>query len=424
MNYSERDSVAVWHPYTQMHLAEPATPIVRAEGAYLYNTEGQPIVDAISSWWVNIHGHGHPYIAEKVYQQIKTLDHVLFAGFTHPTAIELAERLLTILPTNQRKIFYSDNGSTAVEVALKMCVQYWHNLGKLKHRVIYFEGAYHGDTFGAMASSARSAFTKPFQSMFFDTTALPLPNATNFSKVVELLTSTLAQGDVSCFLFEPLVQGAGGFRFYDGVHLSELIHICRSHDVLTIADEVMTGFGRTGSLFATNSLTDSPDIICLSKGITGGVMPLAVTSCTQHVYDAFLSEDRNKAFFHGHSYTANPVACAAACASLDLLETATSMEQRSGLSMYLLNAALRLKDRHGLSNVRCLGNIFAADMVNDQQTSYFNTMGPQIAKFFLQRGVLIRPLGNIFYLMPPYCINTSQLNHIFDVLEEFLIHAK
>lgn len=420
MTLRERDAAAIWHPYTQMKLARYSIPIVRAEGVYLYDADGRPLIDAVSSWWVNLHGHGHPYIAEKVYQQLKTLDHVIFAGVTHPVAIEFAERLLAVLPANQSKIFYSDNGSTAVEVALKMAIQYWHNHGCEKKRIIYLEGAYHGDTFGAMASSARSAFTRPFQAMLFETFTLPLPNAENIQEVIFQLESALQTGDIAAFIFEPMVQGVAGFRFYGAEYLDKLLQICRAYKTPTIADEVMTGFGRTGPIFASAHPNEHPDIICLSKGITGGVMPLAVTSCTAYIYDAFLSDDKSKTFFHGHSYTANAVACAAACASLDLLDTEDSLLQRQSIAFYFQQAIARLTGHPKLANIRSLGPIFAVELVDGKENSYFNNVGVKLTQFFLRKGVLIRPLGNTFYLIPPYCITTSQLDTIFAAFEEFL----
>lgn len=420
MTLSDRDAAIIWHPYTQMKLAPNAVPIVRADGVYLYDLDGRPLIDAVSSWWVNLHGHGHPHIAQRVYQQLTTLDHIMFAGFTHPAAIELAEKLLTVLPVNQRKIFYSDNGSTAVEVALKMSIQYWHNQGQERHRIVYLEGAYHGDTFGAMATSGRGAFTNPFHSMLFDALMLPLPDRENFEDTTRQLESALQTGKIAAFIFEPLVQGAGGFRFYDAAYLDDLLRLCRRYQTPTIADEVMTGFGRTGHLFASAHLKETPDIICLSKGITGGVMPLAVTSCADYIYEAFLSDDKRKTFFHGHSYTANAAACAAACASLELLESDDCSGRRQMIADYFQTAVVRLKTHPKLSHVRSLGTIFAAEVVDLHEQSYFNNIGVKLSRFLLERGVLIRPLGNTFYLMPPYCITTSELEIIFAAFEEFL----
>ena len=287
---AERDQELIWHPYTQMQNAPTPIPIVRGEGVFLIAEDGKKYIDAISSWWVNIHGHSHPYIAKKVSEQLSTLEHVIFAGFTHPGAIELAERLISILPDSQRKVFYSDNGSTAVEVALKMCFQYWSNQGLNKTKVLAFNNSYHGDTFGAMAVSARSAFTRPFEKLLFEVEFLDLPDQKNLEQLKAQISAL--GSEVSAFIFEPLVQGAGGMQMYDAACLDELIKHCRNNGILTIADEVMTGFGRTGKLFATDHLSEKADLMCFSKGLTGGTMALGVTTCTLEIYEAFLSDNK------------------------------------------------------------------------------------------------------------------------------------
>ncbi|OZA56299.1 MAG: adenosylmethionine--8-amino-7-oxononanoate transaminase, partial [Sphingobacteriales bacterium 39-40-5] len=314
---AERDRDLIWHPYTQMQNAAAPIPIVRGEGVYLITEGGKKYIDAVSSWWVNIHGHSHPYIAQKVAEQLSRLEHVIFAGFTHPGAIELAERLIDILPSGQSKVFYSDNGSTAVEVAMKMCFQYWSNLGDPKTKILAFNNSYHGDTFGAMAVSSRSAFTRPFEKLLFDVEFIDLPDAGNIEQLKAHISGI--SSDLAAFIFEPLVQGAGGMQMYEAKYLDELILHCRENGILTIADEVMTGFGRTGKLFASDHLSEQADLMCFSKGLTGGTMALGLTTCTSDIYNAFLSDDKLKTLFHGHSFTANPVACSAALASLDLL---------------------------------------------------------------------------------------------------------
>src|SRR5919199_1192504 len=314
----ERDKAVVWHPFTQMQTAPLPIPIVRGEGSILYAANGQTYLDMVASWWVNLHGHAHPYIAQRVSEQLTTLEHVIFAGFIHQPAVELAERLLSILPSNQAKVFYSDNGSTAVEVALKMAFQYWHNLGMPRKKVVAFEDAYHGDTFGAMAVGGRSAFTAPFVPFLFDVEYLPVPVAGREEEVLNR-ASELFSDEVAAFIVEPLVQGAGGMTMYDPGVLDQLFKLARRHGALLIADEVMTGFGRTGKLFASHYLEEKPDLMCVSKGLTGGTMALGITTCTQGIYDAFLSDDKFKTLFHGHSFTANPFACVASLASMDLL---------------------------------------------------------------------------------------------------------
>ncbi|MBC8052325.1 MAG: adenosylmethionine--8-amino-7-oxononanoate transaminase [Sphingobacteriaceae bacterium] len=415
---SERDKAIIWHPYTQMQTAADAIGIVKGEGVYLIDEEGNRYIDAVSSWWVNLHGHSHPHIAKKVSEQLLTLEHAIFAGFTHRPAVELAEGLLQILPQNQAKIFYSDNGSTAVEVAIKMCLQYWGNAGVPRTKVIAFNNSYHGDTFGAMSVSARSAFTAPFASLLFDVIYIDTPNAQNITD----LKSRIAHlnSDIAGFIYEPLVQGSAGMLMYEAKFLDELLACCREHNVFTIADEVMTGFGRTGKLFASDYLTVKPDIVCLSKGITGGTMALGVTSCTQNIFDAFLSDDKLKTFFHGHSFTANPIACAAALASLDLLLEPKALDEIERISSRHRDFALKVISNKKLRDVRQTGTILALEWETDGSSSYFSGLRDNLYSFFLKEGIILRPLGNIIYILPPYCISNQQLDYIYSKIEEAL----
>ena len=421
MNLSSRDQQVIWHPYTQAQLSEEPLAIVKGEGLYLYDDAGNKYMDAVSSWWVNIHGHGHPYIAQKVFEQLQTLEHVIFAGFTHQPAIELAERLLSILPANQSRIFYSDNGSTATEVAVKMAVQYWNNKGLRKNKVIAFEHAYHGDTFGAMSVSARSAFTNAFSDLLFDVIHIPLPVAGEEALTIRQLGQHISEsGDtIAAFIFEPLVLGAGGMLMYEAEVLDELIKICSDNSILTIADEVMTGFGRTGKHFASRYLSGQPDIVCMSKGITGGTMAFGATSCTNEIYSAFLSDDRSKTFFHGHSYTANPVACAAALASFDLLVSDECQENIQRISASHHSFILKNSGHAVLKNIRSNGTILAMDIETREDNSYFNSISSRLYKFFLDRQIILRPLGNTIYLMPPYCINDDELASVYKAIESF-----
>ncbi|OAQ38111.1 adenosylmethionine--8-amino-7-oxononanoate aminotransferase BioA [Pedobacter psychrophilus] len=413
-----RDLEAIWHPYTQMKTAAKPIPIVKGEGVYLYTEDGKKLIDAVSSWWVNIHGHSHPYIAEKVFEQLQVLEHVIFAGFTHPQAVKLAENLLSIIPKNQAKIFYSDNGSTAVEVAIKMCLQFWSNQNQHRTKILAFKNSYHGDTFGAMAVSARSAFTAAFDSLLFDVEFLDLPNENN----LEVLKSQISnlKSELACFIFEPLVQGAGGMLMYEAEDLDELILHCKKENVLTIADEVMTGFGRTGKLFASDHLTQKADLMCFSKGLTGGTMPLGVTSCTQEIYDAFLSDDKLKTLFHGHSFTANPVACAASNASFDILMQAETHESLKRISKKHHQFKEEIELNPKVKNVRQCGTILAMEW-NIEATSYFNNIRDTLYNFFLDKGIILRPLGNILYIMPPYCISNDDLDYIYNQIREALI---
>jgi adenosylmethionine-8-amino-7-oxononanoate aminotransferase len=326
------------------------------------------------------------------------------------------------LPGNQQKAFYSDNGSTAVEVALKMCLQYWHNKGESRTKILAFKNAYHGDTFGAMAVSGRSAFTAPFDSMLFDVEFIDLPNELNIQQLKFQISSASRRikSNLACFIFEPLVQGAGGMQMYEARYLNELMAHCRNEGVLLIADEVFTGFGRTGKRFACNHLSEVPDIMCFSKGLTGGTMALGLTTCTQQIYDAFLSDDRLKTLFHGHSFTANPVACAAALASMDIfLEDATAKNIKRIETLHS-EFASKIKDHPKVKNIRQTGTILAMEWQTGNDTSYFNSLRDTLYYYFLEAGIILRPLGNIIYILPPYCITTAELTYIYSKIEQAL----
>ncbi len=419
MDLVERDKKVIWHPYTQMKTAAQHVPIVRGEGVYLFAEDGTRYIDAISSWWTNIHGHAHPHIAKKVAEQLLQLEHVIFAGFTHPTAVELAERLLAILPDNQQKVFYSDNGSTAVEVAIKMCLQYWHNQGQKRTKILAFNNAYHGDTFGAMAVSGRSAFTAAFDSLLFEVEFIDLPDKENLANLKSHISNL--RSELACFIFEPLVQGSAGMVMYDAEYLNELMKHCKAEGVLTIDDEVFTGFGRTGKRFACNHVTEQPDIMCFSKGLTGGTMALGVTTCTQVIFDAFLSDDKLKTLFHGHSFTANPVACSSALASMDIfLEDATTQNIQRIVEQHAAFAE-RIKAHPKLKSVRQTGTILAMEWDTGSNTSYFSTLRDTLYQYFLKAGIIMRPLGNVIYILPPYCISNHDLHYIYSKIEEALL---
>jgi adenosylmethionine-8-amino-7-oxononanoate aminotransferase len=420
MTLAEKDKKYTWHPYTQMKDALPVIPIVSANKTLLHGEDGKTYIDAVSSWWTNIHGHAHPFIAEQIYKQATTLEHLIFAGFTHQPAADLAESLLQLLGSNQEKVFYSDNGSTAVEVALKMAFQYWHNKGKEKKLVIAFEDAYHGDTFGAMSVSGRNAFTAPFQSFLFEVKTIPVPVTGKEEECIESLKKILRdhKNEIASFIFEPLVQGTAGMVMYEAAILDTLITLCREEQILTIADEVMTGFGRTGKFFAGDYLDHKPDIFCLSKGITGGFMPLGVTTCTQDIFEAFLSDQKSKTFFHGHSYTANPLACAASLASLQLLCKEETTQQIKNIGQRHKHFSEINKGHQKWRDVRVTGTILAMNfLVTDQ--SYFSGIRDKMYNYFIQHGILLRPLGNILYVMPPYCISDDELNYIYQHILEF-----
>jgi len=429
MNLQERDKAVIWHPFTPLKHTPLPVPIVRGNGVFLTDEDGHQYIDAISSWWVNLHGHAHPYIAEKIYQQAKTLEQVIFAGFTHVPAIELAERLLPVLPGSFSKIFYSDNGSTATEVAVKMALQYWWNKqqavsheplavsGKGKRKkIMAFNNSYHGDTFGAMSISDRSIFTLAFHDKLFEVVFIDTPTTENIDGVKEIITK---QGDeIAAFIYEPLLQGAGGMKIYEAGLLDEVLRTAKKQGIICIADEVMTGFGRTGKLFASGYCREKPDIICLSKGLTGGTMALGVTAAAQHIVDAFISDDKLTTFFHGHSFTANPLACTAALASLDLLEKESCLQNIQNIAA--INTAFinsLKKSSLPVRNLRQLGTIIAFE-IEQGKDGYLNTIAATITQMALKKGVYIRPLGNTVYIMPPYCITTEELQKTHAVIIE------
>lgn len=423
-NWLQKDEQYIWHPFTPLKGMEKPLVIESAKGVNLYTEDGDKIIDAISSWWVNIHGHSHPKIAEAIYRQAAELEHVIFAGFTHKPAITLAQRLIEVLPDNQSKIFFSDNGSTAVEVAIKMAFQFFYNQGIEKKRIIAIEGSYHGDTFGAMSVGERGPFTEPFNRYMFDVDFVDFPTPVKEVAVLTRFKELMASGDVAAFIFEPIVQGASGMRVYSKALLDEMIGIAQELGAICIADEVMTGFGRLGTLFAADQLENKPDIFCLSKGLTGGAMAMGVTSCTAAIQEAYQSNDLMKTFFHGHSFTANPITCAAANASLDILLTKDCAENRSRLSRKHASFLVELKKNEMVRNARVMGTILAFDLNTEIETSYFNEARSHLYPYFISKGLLIRPLGNVIYLIPPYIISDEDLDFIYSTILNFLEEYK
>lgn len=403
-------------------MADPI-PVVKGDGSYLIDADGKRYLDAISSWWVTLHGHAHPYIAEKLYQQALTLEQVIFAGFTHEPAVRLAERLLPKLPGDFARVFYSDNGSTSTEVALKMSIQYWWNKGHQKrHKILAFRNSYHGDTFGAMSVSDRSVFTLAFHEKLFEVVFIDAQSKDRYLDTADASRWFHNLDEVACFIYEPLVQGAGGMQTYNPVYLNGLLKRLHEHDIICIADEVMTGFGRTGKWFASEYMEEKPDIICLSKGLTGGTMPLGVTACTNRIYEAYVQDDSLKTFFHGHSFTANPLACSAALASLDLLEKAECQQAIKRISNQHQQFAVSLHHQfgEGIKNIRLLGTILAFEIVHGKD-EYLNKISTVITQMALDKGVYLRPLGNTVYLMPPYCMTEDELNTVYAVITEILL---
>jgi adenosylmethionine---8-amino-7-oxononanoate aminotransferase len=434
----DRDRAVVWHPYTQMKTAPPPLPIVRGQGVYLYTEDGRRLLDGISSWWVNIHGHSHPRLNQAIAAQANTLEHVIFAGATHEPAVELAERLVGILPAGLTRVFYSDNGSTAVEVAVKLAVQYWQNHGQpSRQRIVALHHAYHGDTVGTMSVSEDSVFTKAFSPLLFpvDRAHAPycyrcpvnLQRETCGINCLDDLESRLKAGAdrIAAVLVEPMLQGAGGMIMWPREFLDGVRQLCYRHGVLMIADEVLTGFGRTGRMFACEHAAVTPDIICLSKALTAGYLPLAVTAVTNAVYDAFLSDDRGKTFFHGHSFTANPLACAVALASLDLIEEDNVLPRIARLERQLREGLGPLARLPMVGDVRVLGGVAAIELVSNKVTKdaggYLDQIGPRLYPAFLQRGLLLRPLGNVLYFMPPYVITDAEVDWVIEQITDVVV---
>jgi adenosylmethionine-8-amino-7-oxononanoate aminotransferase len=417
MSISKDDKQYIWHPFTQMKTAENPIPIVKGKGTLLIDENGKTYIDAISSWWVNLHGHANPYIAQKVNEQMSDLEHVMFAGFTHQAATNLCSKLSTYLPQNQKKFFFSGDGSSAVEIALKMSIQYWKNKGLKRYRILALEGGYHGETFGAMSAGAKSIFSAPFENYLFKVEHLPFPS--DEEATLSALKEQLKSGEVACFIFEPLVQGASGMQMYSATTLDKMIALCKEYEVLCIADEVMTGFGRTGTYFACNQLTESPDLMCLSKSLSGGTLPLSLTTCSQDIYDSFLGDDLSTAFLHGHSFTGNPIGCAAAIASLELLEKEKCQKKIQHIATKHHEFAHKISQHSKVKNVRQCGTILAMDIVSDKK-GYSSNVKQLLYQYFIDKGVLLRPLGNVLYILPPYCISDQELNTVYNSIFEAL----
>jgi len=410
------DAAHVWHPYTQHHQAPMPVPIARASGAWLYDASGRPILDAISSWWVTTHGHCQPEIIHAITEQAKTLDQVMFAGFTHEPATLLAAALVSKLPLGLSRIFYSDNGSTAVEVAIKLSLQSFANRGQPKRLVAALDHAYHGDTFGAMAAGARGVFTQMFDPLLFEVARLPDPSEGDTLKALDALIDARGH-ELAAVIVEPLLLGAGGMRVWDERVLVGIRARTAAAGVHLIADEVLTGFGRTGPLFACERAAVTPDLMCLSKGLTGGTLPLGVTAATEAIFDAFLDTDRSKTFFHGHSFTANPIACAAALASLSLFDE-ESENHRVRIEVAHARELDTLRGTRGVRAVRQIGTVAAVELA--APPGYLSEIGRELSAFAVHEGVLLRPLGNVAYCLPPYCTTTDELERVYDVLRRFV----
>lgn len=418
MNLQNRDKKHLWHPLTQHQLHPNHLPIISAKEALLFDDKDNQYIDGIASWYTCMYGHCNPKILEKVYAQMQQLDQVVFAGFTHDPAIKLSEELMSILPSNQQKIFFSDNGSTSVDIAIKMALQYHFNNGEKKGKIIAFEDGFHGDTFGAMSVSGLSVYNGPFEDYFIDVTRIPVPNETNFTEVISKFEHLIKNNKVAAFIYEPLVQGAAAMKMYAPNYLEKLLTIAKKHHVLAIADEVMTGFGKTGKNFASDYLDYKPDIICLSKSLTAGLVPMAITSCTQEVYNAFLSNEIGKGFFHGHTYSANPIACTAALAGIELLKSKKIQQQIELISQCHKIFDAKISKHPAIKQTRQLGVIYALDL--NVSMDRYGDLRNKLFDFFMKNGVFLRPLGNTIYILPPFVISKNQLEKIYDVIEKSL----
>jgi adenosylmethionine-8-amino-7-oxononanoate aminotransferase len=418
MSLKERDQKHLWHPLRQHQLNPDSLAIVKAKGCILTDEDGNEYIDAISSWYTCVFGHCNEFITRKVYAQMQQLDQVMFSDFTHEPAIRLSEELIKILPKGQNRIFFNDNGSTAVEAGIKMALQYHFNRGEKRSTFIAFENGFHGDTFGAMSVSGLSVYNGPFEDFLMEVKRIPVPNGENTEAILQQLDAYFKNDQIAGFIYEPIVQGAAGMKIHDVEGLNAILNHCQSNGILTIADEVMTGFGKTGKHFASDWVDTKPDIICLSKALTAGLLPMAITSCTEKIYEAFLSNDIAKGFFHCHTYSANPVACAAALAGIELLQTQDIQQRIQRISQAHAKFAQRIQQHPKVKSMRHIGIIFALDL--DTQTERYGGLRDKLLSFFMDRGVFLRPLGNTIYLQVPYVIEEEQLNTIYNAIEAAL----
>ena len=414
----ERDKNHLWHPLTQHKLHPNTLPISRAQGVYLYDENGKAYIDGISSWYTCMYGHCNAQITSKVAEQMLKLDQVVFSGFTHEPAVQLSEALIKILPENQQKLFFSDNGSTSVEVGIKMALQYHFNKGEKRKVILAFEEGFHGDTFGAMSASGLSVYNGPFEDFFIEVERIPVPNAENLNEVLDLLKTLLSESKIAAFVYEPLVQGAAAMKMHEANYLNAVLKLLKNHGVVCIADEVMTGFGKTGPYFASHAVVTKPDIMCLSKALTAGLLPMGLTTCTQEVYDAFLSDDMTKGFFHGHTYSANPLACAAALAGIELLTSDETQEKICEIAGWHRAFQKEIEQHPKVATTRQLGVIFALDL-NVQMERYGN-LRDKLFKHFMDNGVFLRPLGNTIYILAPYCISKQEMKEIYKAIRTSL----
>jgi adenosylmethionine-8-amino-7-oxononanoate aminotransferase len=416
---SKRDQKYIWHPLTQHKLNPELLAIKSAKGAVLKDESGKTYIDAIASWYTSMYGHCHPHIVKRVKAQLDTLDQIVFSGFTHEPAVELSEKLMEILPKNQAKLFFNDNGSTATEIGIKMALQYHHNLGNNRKVMLALEDGFHGDTFGAMSVSSLSVYNGAFEDHFIEVIRLPKPNGTNNVEVITQLKSILEEHKIAGFIYEPLVQGAAAMKTYDLKGLNDILKVCKSQDVICIADEVMTGFGKTGKHFASDYLSEKPDVICLSKALSAGMVGMGITSCTKKIYKAFYADEISKGLFHGHTYTGNPLACAAAIAGIELLQSQDIQESIKNIMSLNTMFAEKIRQHRFIKEVRQIGVILAMDL--DIEMERYGNARDEIFNFFMDKGIFLRPLGKTIYILPPYVIIENQLQKIYNAIEKYLL---
>jgi len=415
---AERDKKHLWHPLTQHKTSAEMLPIKSAKGCILTDDKGNEYIDGISSWYTAVYGHCNTYITSKVAEQMQNLDQVVFSGFTHEPAIELSEALIEILPEGQQKLFFNDNGSTATEIGIKMALQYHHNLGNDRKVMLAFEDGFHGDTFGAMSVSGLSVYNGAFEDHFIRVERIPVPTGENNDEVISMLKDIIENHNIAGFIYEPLIQGAAAMKFHDAEGLNEILRICRENEIIRVADEVMTGFGKTGKYFASDYMEEKPDVVCMSKALTAGLLPMGLTSCSQKVYDAFYSDDLAKGLFHGHTYTANPLACSAALAAVELLVSEEIQNNIQKIEQANIEFGNKLKDHPKVKNVRNKGVIFAFEL--DVKTERYGGLRDKLFKHFMENGVFLRPLGNTIYIVPPYVISERELQKVYLTIEELL----
>lgn len=416
----KRDQQYIWHPLVQHKLQPEMLAITKAKGAILTDENGKEYIDGIASWYTCMYGHCNDFIIEKIHTQMQQLDQVVFSGFTHEPAVQLSEELMKILPDNQQKLFFNDNGSTATEIGIKMALQFHHNQGHQRNVLLAFENGFHGDTLGAMSASSLSVYNGAFEEHFLKVVRIPTPDGKNTEQVLRQLNELIERHSIAGFIYEPLVQGAAAMLMHDPDGLNEILKVCRHHQIVTIADEVMTGFGKTGRYFASDHMVTKPDVLCMSKALSAGMVPMGMTSCTQEIYDAFYDDDVAKGLFHAHTYSGNPLACAAALAGLELLVSEEMQENIQRITEAHQAFDRKIKTHPKVKTTRQCGVIFALELHVDSPTGHYSKLRDQLFDFFMENGVCLRPLGNTVYILPPYVITDAQLGKIYKVIEESL----